>query len=183
MKRLIQLGLVLAVSVAPVAHAQPKATLRPPLKGFPKALPKKGGSGVPGGPGQQNGGGRLAMPPDMRDRVLEKLPPKQQENLRRRFEQFDKLPPEERARRIEMWKRFESLPPEKREILTRQMQAFRALSDDRVAVMRPALNRLSRMSPEEREARLNSEAFKNRFSPEELQMLSDLAENYPLPAK
>jgi len=46
-----------------------------------------------------------------------------------------------------MWKRFESLSPEKREVLTRQMQAFRSLPEERLAVMRPALNRLSRLNP------------------------------------
>ena len=74
MKRLIQLGLVLAISIAPVAFAQPKAILRPPVKGFPKGLPKKGGPGRE----VQNVERLLAMPPEQRDRVLEKLPPKQQ---------------------------------------------------------------------------------------------------------
>src|SRR4051812_8892268 len=183
MRSVVQIGAVLLVAMTSVAFAQPKAILRPAAKGLPKGLPKgMPKKGMPG-PANANVERLLMMAPEQRDRALEKLPPKQQENLRRRFEQFDKLPPEERARRIEMWKRFESLPPEKREVLTRQIQAFRALPDDRLIVMRPALNRLSRMTPEERQARLNSEAFKNRFSPEELQMLSDLAENYPLPAK
>ena len=180
MRWVVETGAVLVVAMASVAFAQPKVNLRPAAKGLPKGLPKKG---MPGGQpsGNANVERLLAMPPEQRDRVLEKLPTKQQENLRRRFDQFDKLPPEERARRIEMWKRFESLPAEKRAVLTGQMQAFRDLPEDRLAVMRPALNRLSRMTPEERQARLNSEAFKNRFSPAELKMLSDLAENYPIP--
>jgi hypothetical protein len=185
MRGAVQIGAVLVLAMASVAFGQPKAVLRPAAKGFPKGLPKKGGpvAGPMLNPPKENVERLLAMTPDQRDRALEKLPRKQQENLRRRFEQFDKLPPEERARRIEMWKRFESLPPEKREILSRQMQAFKALPEDRLAVMRPALNRLSRLSPEERQARLNSEAFKNRFSPAELQMLSDLTENSPLPGR
>ena len=187
MKALVQVGAVLVLAMTSVAFAQPKAALRPSPKGspkgLPKGLPKKGGPGPMLKPPNQNVERLLAMPPDQRDRALEKMPPKMQEYLRRRFEQFDKLPPEERAQRIEMWKRFESLPPEKREVLTRQMQAFKALPQDRLAVMRPALNRLSRMTPEERHERLNSEAFKSRFSPAELQMLSDLTENSPLPAK
>src|SRR4051794_28320046 len=163
MRWVVHTGAVLLVVMTSVAFAQPKAVLRPAAKGLskglPKGMPKKG---MPGGPGSKPGNANverlLMMPPEQRDRALEKLPPKQQENLRRRFEQFDKLPPEERARRIEMWKRFESLPPEKREVLVRQMQAFRDLPEDRLTAMRPALNRLSRMTPEERQARLNSEA-------------------------
>src|SRR5437762_420780 len=121
MRWAVHTGAVLLVAMTSVAFAQPKAMLRPAAKGLPKGLPKgMPKNGLPGGPGQKPGSPNpnverlLAMPPDQRDRVLEKLPPKLQENLRRRFEQFDKLPPEERARRIEMWKRFESLPPEKR---------------------------------------------------------------------
>jgi len=123
----------------------------------------------------------LAMPPEQRERVLEKLPPAQQENLRRRFEQFDRRPPEERARLLNQWRRLESLPPEKRQLLARQMQAFNALPDDRRLVLRRALVQLSRLSPEERQARLDSRPFRNRFSDSELRMLSDIAENYPFP--
>ena len=34
----------------------------------------------------------MAMPPEKREQVLEKLPPQQQANLRQRLERFDKLP-------------------------------------------------------------------------------------------
>jgi len=123
----------------------------------------------------------LAMPPEQRDRILEKLPPQQQKNLRQRFEQFDKRPPEERARLIEMWKHFESLPPEKQNLLKRQMETFNALPEDRRKALLPALNQLRRMSPEERDEKLSDEGFRSRFSESELQMMSDIAENYPLP--
>jgi hypothetical protein len=125
----------------------------------------------------------FAMSPEQRERILEKLPMARQTALRKRFAQFDQRPPEERARLLQMWKKMESLSPEKREILTRQMQAFNALPDDRRVVMRRALNNLSKMSPEDREKRLGDEQFRNRFSAAELQMLSDLAENYPLQGK
>jgi hypothetical protein len=39
------------------------------------------------------------------------------------------------------------------------------------------------MPEERRSALLNSEAFKNRFSPAEVQMLTDISENYPLPGR
>ena len=125
----------------------------------------------------------LGMSPEQRDRVLEKLPPGQQANLRKRFERFDQLPAAEKARRLEQWKRFDALPPEKRELLTRQMQAFSALPGDRRVALGRALGPLSRMTPEERQQRLNSKGFRNRFSESERQMLSDLAENYPMPRK
>ena len=85
--------------------------------GGPKNIPKgeamkKGGGNpnrLPAPSGQVER--LLAMPPEQRERVLEKLPLAQQDKLRKRFEQFDKRPPEERARLINQWKRMESLPP------------------------------------------------------------------------
>jgi hypothetical protein len=39
------------------------------------------------------------------------------------------------------------------------------------------------MPEDRRNALLGSEAFKNRFSPAELQMLADISQNYPLPGR
>ena len=183
MKRVLQLGMVLLLVGASALSGQ---ALRPggaPKNGPPRGEMKKGPA--PNRLNAPNGAFErlLAMPPEQRERVLEKLPPAQQENLRRRFEQFDSRPPEERARLLRAWERLQSLTPERREILTRQMQAFNAVADERRLVLRRALNQLGRLSPEERAERLASESFKRRFSAAELQMLSDLAEDYPFPAK
>jgi hypothetical protein len=179
MKRVLQLGLVLLLAGA---FGLPAQDLRPggaSKKGLPKAEMKKGA--LPNRLNAPNGAVErlLAMSPEQRERVLEKLPPTQQENLRRRFEQFDKRPPEERARLLKAWERLESLTPERREVLTRQMQAFNAVADERRLILRRALNQLGRLTPEERAERLASQPFKRRFSAAELQMLSDLADNYP----
>lgn len=76
-----------------------------------------------------------------------------------------------------------SLPPEKQAIVTRQMQAFNNLPDARREELKPVLQRLRLMPEDRRNTLLNSDAFKNRFSPTELQMLTDISENYPLPAR
>jgi len=120
------------------------------------------------------------MTPEQRERVLEKLPLRRQEALRKRFEQFDRRPAAERARLLHLWKQMESLPEEKRELLTRQMRAFNTLPQDRKAALRRAFNNLNKLTPAEREKRLGNPAFKSRFTAAELQMLSDLSENYPL---
>lgn len=188
----------IAIIAAGALCAQPKAGAHAPppkgaLRGGPKGLPK--GAGFNGGPMLKGDPGRgprlnapagnierlLAMPSEQRERVLEKLPPAQQENLRRRFEQFDQRPPAEKARLLEMWKHFETLSPEKRDLLTHQMQAFNALPEDRRKELAPAMMRLRRASPEERQKLLENENFRSRFSEGELKMMSDIAENYPLP--
>jgi hypothetical protein len=172
---------------APKAPPPPRNELRPGAGARPPAskgaaAPKGGGAprlGNPGNPVER----LMAMPPEKREQVLEKLPAKQQANLRERLDRFDKLPAAERARLNQMWSTFNSLPPEKQAIVTRQMQAFNNLPDDRREVLKPVLQRLRLMPEEQRSALLNSEAFKNRFPAAEVQMLTDISENYPLPGR
>ena len=168
---------------AQIEREQPQfdGAIKAANKGLKKNEAFKKGPG-PGKIAPENFERMLAMPSEQRERLLEKLPPGQQNNLRKRFAQFDSLPPEEKARRLEMWRRLESLSPEKREVLTRQMQAFNALPEEQRVLMRRAINNLSRMDPEERQLRLESRAFQSRFSPAERQMISDLA-GYPLPGR
>jgi hypothetical protein len=144
--------------------------------------PKAGGGtrvGNPGNPVER----LMAMPPEKREQVLERLPPQQQANLRQRLDRYDKLPAEERARLNRMWNTFNGLPPEKQAIVTRQMQAFNSLPEARREDLKPVLQRLRRMPEDKRDALLNSPAFKDRFSASEWQMLADISQNYPLPGR
>ena len=125
----------------------------------------------------------MAMTPEQRERVLEKLPPQRQADIRQRLENFDKLPASEKARRLQLFQKFSSLPPEKQEILGKQLRAFQTIPEDRRKILGRELLQLGRMPDSERQARLNNEEFKSRFSSVELQMLSDIAENYPFPGK
>ena len=84
---------------------------------------------------------------------------------------------------MQLFQKFSSLPPEKQEVLGKQLRAFQTIPEDRRKILGRELLQLGRMPDGERQARLNSEEFKSRFSPVELQMLSDIAENYPFPGK
>lgn len=193
------LSLMTAVATCAQTAAEPKA---PKANRAPSPSRKEfrpgGAAKSPGGrnPEAPKGGGAqrlanpgnpverlMAMPPEKREQVLEKLPPQQQANLRQRLDRFDKLPAAERARLNQMWNTFNSLPPEKQAIVTRQMQAFNNLPDARREELKPVLQRLRLMTEDKRNALLSSEAFKNRFSPTEVQMLSDISQNYPLPGR
>jgi|GEM_PF-3293816 len=126
----------------------------------------------------------MAMSAEQRERILEKLPPRQQANIRQRLENFDRLPPVEKARRLQLFQRFSSLPVEKQQILERQLPAYNALPPEKKEILGfREIERLARMSDSERQARLNSEELKSKFSPAELKMISDIAENYPFPGK
>jgi hypothetical protein len=125
----------------------------------------------------------MAMPPEKREQILEKLPALKQAELRERLDKYDKLPPAERARRNQMLSTFNSLPPEKQALVSRQMNTFNSLPEARRQAIAPALQRLRNLPEEEREALLDREQFKARFSPAELQMMTDISRNYPLPGR
>ena len=82
-----------------------------------------------------------------------------------------------------MWSAFNSLPPEKQVIVSRQMKAFNSLPEARREDLKPVLQRLRLMPADRRNELLNSQEFKDRFSASELQMLSDISQNYPIPGR
>src|ERR1017187_1553639 len=171
---------------SPKAPPPPRNVVRPGAArssaGQNPAAPKAGGAprlGNPGNPVER----LMAMPPEKREQVLERLPPQQQANLRQRLDRYDKLPAAERARLNQMWSTFNSLPPEKQAIVTRQMQAFNSLPEARREDLKPVLQRLRRMPEARRDALLNSQEFKEKFSAWEWQMLAEISQNYPLPGR
>ena len=64
---------------------------------------------------------RLDATPEQRERILEKLPPRQQEALRRELERFDSLPEDQKRMRIEQAERFEKLTPDQRSAFREQL--------------------------------------------------------------
>ncbi|HTS67057.1 MAG TPA: DUF3106 domain-containing protein [Candidatus Acidoferrales bacterium] len=166
---------------------QPKAPPPPPQQHAApaKGMPKAAGANPGGGPRLSNPMNQferlIAMPPDKRDQVLEKLPPAQQTRLRERLDQFDKLPPQQKALRLELANRYFALPPEKQAAYARQVQAVNAMSPDRRQAVVRELRTLWRMPEGDRQERLASEDFKSRFSPSELQALNELSATNVLP--
>jgi hypothetical protein len=163
----------------------------PPPKAPSAAAPKNfnakgpnGGGGVPkkAVPHINNPGlaqRLLQMTPEQRDRALEKLPPQQQAQVRQQLQRLDNLPQAEKDRIARQARGLDSLPPPQRRLVTQQLNAFNKLPDDRILPVRRALVTLMRMPEEQREARLNSDAFTHNFSPEEQGILRDLSRNLP----
>ena len=140
--------------------------------GFAKGNPKQPGAKVPNPAHQFER--LLAMTPDERERVIEKLPPQQQERLRARLDQFDHLPPAQKAWRLELANRYFALPPERQQAYTEQVQSFNKLEPRRRRVIGEELRSLWTMPDTERQARLNNDAYKSRFSPDELKILNTI---------
>jgi hypothetical protein len=194
MNRASQVGAILWLAMASSLVGQkgpkPKPAAAPPPRAalaHPNAAPKGAlqGNGIPkAGAGRiLNPGnpvlGMMAMPPERRERMLEKLPPQQQARLRQALENFDRLPPAERSRQLGILNMYANLPPEKQAALTKQIQLFNHLPDDRITVLRPELVKLHRMSESERSDRLASEEFKSKFTPAEQRALAEISPYFP----
>jgi len=123
----------------------------------------------------------MRMTPEERERALEKLPPRRQALIRERLQRFDSLPKAEQERRLRLGEIFGNLPPDKQDLVRRQIQAFNQLPDDRRRLVGTAFQRLRRLPEAQRQARLASPQFHDRFTPAEQQMLADLSENLPPP--
>jgi hypothetical protein len=181
---MVWLGAVVAICADQKPPKNPPAPKNAPAaKPAPEVPPKKAG-GAPKAslPNPDNPIDRLLrMTPEQRERAIEKFPPQQQANFRKRFENFDKQTAAQKQRQLEHLDEFWSLPPDKQKLVRDQINAFKTLPEDRLAIVKQAYVRLSRSTPEERETILARPQFRSRFTPAELQILSVLPQYYPAP--
>ncbi|HZT32573.1 MAG TPA: DUF3106 domain-containing protein [Bryobacteraceae bacterium] len=123
------------------------------------------------------------MTPAERQRALAKLPPERQRQIRERIERFNRLPRAERQQLRERYQQFLQLPPEKQDMVRRDIGKFMQLPDERRQTLSKEFEQLRGLPESERQTRLNSEEFKNKYNPEERQMLGDLSGVLAAPPK
>jgi hypothetical protein len=149
---------------------------------FRPILPKGGGAPK----GGQKAGPRLSNPnseaarlyranPEQRERALEKLPFNLQQRIRRELDWFDGLSKDQQQMVLTRSERLAALSPEQQRAFTEQLRALNRLEPERRRMVRQALMRLQRESDDQRKIILGREQFRSRFSPEELQIITDLA--------
>jgi Protein of unknown function (DUF3106) len=118
------------------------------------------------------------MTPEERQRALAKLPPERRRELQQKLQQYRSLPPAERQQLREKYQAFSQLPPEQQNHARDLFRQFNSLPEDRRPIVRQEYEQLRSMPESERAARVNSEAFRSRFTPGEQQMLQDLARTF-----
>jgi hypothetical protein len=123
------------------------------------------------------------MSPEERERELAKLPPWRARIIRERIRRYNQLPPAEKQALRERYQRFSQLPPEQQALVRRRLQEFRQLPLARRPVVRREVELLRALPEAERRARLNSEEFRTRFSPQEQEIVRDITEIFPQPPK
>ncbi len=175
-------ALLLLLAAAPIAFAQKEAA----KPGRPPAAQSRGSALAPKAPQNISDPGAsvalrlLQMSPEQRERALEKFPPERQAQIRQGLARLDNLPPQQKQRRIRLYQMLVALPPEKQLLARRQIQAFNRLPPERKRVAAPELRKLDRMPESERQERLASDEFKNKFTPAEREMLAVISQYLPL---
>ncbi len=114
------------------------------------------------------------MSPEDRERALQRLTPERRERLRAQMDRFNNLPPEERDRLRRRYDQFRLMPPQKQARAREIFKELTELSPDRRRTLRREVERLRALPESERNARLESEDFRSRFSASERKMVREL---------
>lgn len=121
------------------------------------------------------------MTPEERQRALDRLPANRRARVEERLNRLNAMPPEARERLRGQYEEFQKLPPERQESFRRAFREFNQLPRERKPAVRRSVVRLRNVTPEERNATLDSDAFRSRFNESERQIIRDLAERPPAP--
>lgn len=127
-------------------------------------------------PGEQVFDKVMRMSPEEREKALSKLPPARRAQIEQRIRNFQNLPPAAQERRLDRLERLNSLPLQRQNQVRKSMKDLQQLPEDRKAAINRELRQMAPMSDEERRSHMNTEEFRNRYSPSEQQMMSNLAQ-------
>lgn len=176
MRLSVPVALLLAVSAAVAADQKDAARPVLPRKGIPKGMPKAPKMGPP----LSNPGSQVARlyraSPEERERALEKLPPRMQDQFRQQLARFDAMPKAQQDVLIQRAERFAALSTEEKAAVERLMQSLRQLPEDRRRELGLAIRRMQPLSAEERQKLIDSDEFKGRFSADEQKIVVGLSQ-------
>lgn len=122
------------------------------------------------------------LPPQEQERALEndptfrQLPQQQQERLRERLQKFNSFSPERREKILHRMDTWERMSPQQRDRARDLFQRFRGVPESRRKTMGLALRTLRNMPPEDRQRLLDSDRFRNSFSPDEIDILRGMTD-------
>ena len=174
----VSFTIVLLLASAALAADQ-KDAARPilPRRGIPKAGV---GRGPQMGPPLSNPGSPVARlfraSPEERERALEKLPFRMQEQFRQQLARFDAMPKPQQEVLIRRAERYAALSAEEKALVTQHMAALTKLPEDRRREVGLAIRRMMPLTDDDRQRLIESEAFKARFSADEQKIVIGLAQ-------
>jgi hypothetical protein len=174
------------------SYHPPPDGMRP--DGMPPGPPPNGmrGGGPPDGRGRGPGGpphnqfppffDQLAkMPAEDREKALaadrhfHRMPPDRQPKVRENLDRFANMTPEQQKLLRDRFQIVASMPPENRDRIREVFPRWKKLPEDRRQAMREELHTLTAMTPADREKHFATAEFQKTYSPQEQQLLKDLA--------
>jgi hypothetical protein len=165
---------------APRASRQQQAAPRPQQ---PQARPQQQaqgrGANAVNGPGMLRVERLAEMSPSDRQKALSKLSPERRQAVMKRLQDYQQLPADARQRAAFEVEKLQSLPPQRQNQVRKSLRQFQDLPEERKSAIGSELDRLNALPEEDRRARMNSEEFRNRYSPAEQQMMSNISEVLP----
>jgi hypothetical protein len=111
------------------------------------------------------------MSPEEQQKFLAKFPPDKRKQVEAQLNHYKNLPPEERSRP----QTFSQLPPEKQNQARRAWAQYGKLPKDRQPMLRDEFENLRTMPEAERNARINSDEFRNKYNANEQSILRDFS--------
>jgi Protein of unknown function (DUF3106) len=125
------------------------------------------------------------LPPKEQERILknnrrfQSLPPERQERIRENLKHWNQLSPDEKQQVRKREQVYSQLTPEQRQNVRQMSGDWRNLRPAERRRVRMALRRMRGMSAEERQKFLDSPEIRERFSPEEQNILRGLGQLFP----
>jgi Protein of unknown function (DUF3106) len=116
------------------------------------------------------------MPPEERQKALEKLPPERRKRLEEQLDQYNHLTPEQRRQERLRYQAFnQQFPPDKQNQARRLFRQFGELPAERQGPLRKEFESLRALPDAERRARINSDEFRSKYDSHEQRILRDLS--------
>lgn len=116
-----------------------------------------------------------AMPPKVREAQLAKLPPEKRAQVEQRIANWEQMTPEQKERA----RHFAALPVAQKQIVRDHADWMKQLAQERRPVVRKEINSLQSLSPEARQAEIESPSFARRFNEDEREHIGKLVPTMP----
>ncbi len=119
------------------------------------------------------------MSPEERERELAKLPPARARLIRQRIKRYNQMNPQAQQDLRQRYQTFSQLPPDIQQVIRKRLREFRQLPADRHPAVHQEVEKLRLLPEPQRQASMNSDDFRTRFSPQEQQIIRDLSAYLP----
>jgi hypothetical protein len=123
-----------------------------------------------------------SLPPNQQEKQLRSdpgfrsLPQQKQNELVNRLREFNSRPPEQKQQILNRMETFEHMSPQQQQQARNLFSQYRAMPEDQRNKVSQAYRRLRGMPPSARNELLNSDEFKNNYTPEQRDLLRGMTD-------